>query len=107
MVEKYDKDAEALHELDKLKNLKDELFEASNNIVRLVQALRNPREWRIKSEAPLGYGENNASDIRLPDLVALGEKVHEYQKRHYNLTIKASGLSGSVRKTIESEMREL
>lgn len=103
MTTQHDKDAQALQSLDELKALKAQLSEASNDLARLVGALRNPRNWRIKAEAPLGYGENNASDIMLPDLKALGEKVYEYQEKHYDLTIQ-SGLSESVKKLIVSEI---
>ena len=80
MITQHEKDAKALQALDELKALEAELANASNDLARLVGALRNPRNWRIKAEAPLGYGDNNASDVKLPDLKALGEKVYDYQK---------------------------
>jgi hypothetical protein len=107
MANQHEKDVEALQALDELKSLKNELSQVSDKLAKLAQALRNPTKWRIKSEAPLGYGENSATDVQLPDLAALGEKVHEYQKKHYNLSIRLSSLSPSVRKTIQSEIDSL
>jgi len=72
-----------------------------------VALINDPIHWRIKSEAPLGYGENSATDVQLPDLKALGERVQEYQKKHYNLSIKLGKLSPSVRETIEREIERL
>lgn len=107
MVSQHETDVAALHSLDELKTLKKELHQTSVGLAKLVGALRDPVHWRIKAEAPLGYGEQSAQDVQLPDLKALGEKVFEYQKKHYDLTMQVSRLSPSVRKTVEGELDRL
>lgn len=107
MTSQQETDVVALHSLDELKALKEELYKASVGVAKLVGALRDPVHWRIKAEAPLGYGEQSAQDVQPPDLKALGEKVFEYQKKHYDLTMQLSRLSPSVRKTVEGELDRL
>ena len=107
MTNQHDTDVVALHSLDESKVLKAELYQASVGLTKLVGALRNPVHWRIKAEAPMGYGEQSAQDVQIPDLKDLGEKVFEYQKKHYDLTMQLSKLSPSVRKTVEGELDRL
>ena len=52
-------------------------------------------------------GSGAADRIVRSFLKALGEKVFEYQKKHYDLTIRMSKLSPSVRKVIEGELDRL
>jgi len=106
MTGKYENDLAALHLLDELKALKEELRKEAENLDNLTSALRNPVHWRLKPEAPAGYGEKNAQNVQLPDLRALGEKVFEYQNKHYSLTTKGS-LSPSVRQMVERELEYL
>jgi len=107
MTSPQETDVAALDSVDELKALKEELYKASVGLAKLVYALRDPVHWRIKAEAPLGYGEHSAQDVQPPDLKALGEKVFEYQKKHYDLTMQLARLSLSVRKTVEGELDRL
>lgn len=107
MSSQHETDVAALHSLDELKALKNELYQASVSLAKLVGAMRDPVHWRIKAEAPLGYGEQSAQDVQLPDLKVLGEKVFEYQNKHHDLTIQLSRLSPSVQKTVERELDRL
>ena len=97
-------DAAALNELDELKALRDELCKAGLNLRKLVSALNDPAHWRIKAEAPEGYGEQSAQGVQLPDLDALGENVFEYQQKHYTLKMELPSLSRSVRETIKRQL---
>lgn len=108
MTGEHEIDVAALHSLDELKALKAELREEAVNLGRLVSALADPGHWRIKAEAPSGYGEQSTQNVQLPELRALGEKVFEYQQKHYSLTTMEFGrLSPSVRETVERELDRL
>jgi len=100
-------DAAALKALDELKALRDELRKAGLNLRKLVSALNDPAHWRIKPEVPEGYGEQSAEDVQVPDLNALGEKVFEYQQKHYTLRMKLPSLSRSVRETVKRQLEWL
>ena len=107
MTGEHEDDVAALHSLDELKALKEELRKAAVNLEKLASALRDPAQWRLKPEAPLGYGKQSAQDVHLPNLKALGEKVLEYQHKHHSLTIKLGNLSPSVRKMVDLELERL
>lgn len=107
MTSQHESDVAALHLLDELKALKKELYEEAVSLGKLVSALSDPVHWRIKSEALVGYGEQSAQNVRLPDLKVLGDKVFEYQQKHHTLTMQLSRLSPSVRETVERELKRL
>jgi len=106
MTGEYENDVAALRSLDELKAMKQELRKEAENLEKLVSALRDPAHWRLKSGAPAGYGEKSAQNVHLPDLKVLGEKVFEYQNKHYSLTTKKN-LSQSVHKVVEGELEYL
>ncbi len=105
MVSQTDKDVEALHELDDLKAIRKDLNKIADDFQTIEKALRNPTQWTISGEHGGGYGENNAGNAQLPDKKILGQKLQEYQGKHYSLTMKLSTLSPSVRKMVEQELR--
>lgn len=107
MTGEHENDVAALNSLDELKALKQELRKEAENLEKLTSALRDPAHWRLKSEAHVGYGQQIAQDVQLPDLKVLGEKVFEYQNKHYSLTTKLGSLSPSVHQVIEGELKYL
>ena len=107
MSDVHDKDAQALRDLDELKSLKEKFAEESNDLGHLVSALRNPRQWRVKSSAPVGYGQNSATNIKLPDLQELGDRMYDYQVKNNKLMEGVAELSGAVREMIKKGLEPL
>jgi hypothetical protein len=99
-------DFAALHKLDELKNLRENLRKVAENLQKLERALNNPVHWTLTGSVRPGYGEYCVGNVQLPDIKVLGQKVEEYQIKHFELTRKLlSDLSPSVRRMVEQELR--
>jgi len=107
MTDQNELDAKALAMLSELKGMEQDLQKEAAKLRELADALSDPVHWRIKGEAPLGYGRKSVQNIQLPDLKILGDKVHEYQKKHYDLSMQLPKLSPYVRETIERNLPSL
>lgn len=107
MANNYETDAAGLKAFDELRELREYLNKVAADLKVLANALEHPKHWTISGEHGGGYGENNASNIKLPELKVLGEKVKQYQDKHFDLVMNTlPKLGKSAKETIERQIEK-